>query len=87
MEVGSGVVRGMNRSILSTLVSLLGSCVLRLIWIYTYVAAHPSLVLVYISYPVSWTITGITHFLVANHLRRKFIRLYSPQPTATAEAQ
>lgn len=81
MEVGSGIVRGMNRSILSTLVSLLGSCVLRIIWIYTYVAAHPSLVLVYISYPVSWTITGLTHLLVANHLRRKFIRLYSPHPS------
>ena len=86
MEVGSGVVRGMNRSILSTLVSLLGSCVLRLIWIYTYVAAHPSLVLVYISYPVSWAITGIAHFLVGNHLRRKFIRLYSPQPSAEPTA-
>ena len=86
MDAGSGVVRGMNRSILSTLVSLLGSCVLRIIWIYTYVAAHPSLVLVYISYPVSWTITGLTHILVGNHLRRKFIRLYSPQPSAEPTA-
>lgn len=75
MDTGSGLVRGMNRSTVSTIVSLLGSCVLRIIWIYTVVAAHPSLVLVYLSYPISWTITGICHFIVTMHLKKKFVLL------------
>ena len=75
METGSGIVRGMNRSLLSTIVSLFGSCVLRIIWIYTVVAANQSLVLVYISYPMSWTVTALCHFLVAMRLKKKFVRL------------
>ena len=75
MDTGSGLVRGMNRSSISTIVSLLGSCVLRIIWIYTVVAAHPSLVLVYLSYPISWTITGLCHLTVTLSLKKKFVRL------------
>ena len=75
MDTGSGLVRGMNRSSVSAIVSLLGSCVLRIIWIYTVVAAHPSLVLVYLSYPISWTITGLCHFIVAMRLKNRIVRL------------
>ena len=79
MEVGSGVVRGMNRSILSTLVSLIGSCVLRIIWIYTVVKANQTLEMVYIAYPISWTLTAAVHFLVGMSLRKKFKQKYQDQ--------
>ena len=83
MEVGSGLVRGMNRSILSTTVSLIGSCVFRIVWIETVVKANPDLRLVYLSYPISWIITAICHFAVAMYLKRKFLKRYSaPQTTA-----
>ncbi|MBO4279446.1 MAG: MATE family efflux transporter [Spirochaetales bacterium] len=85
MDTGSGLVRGMNKSSISTIVSLLGSCVLRIIWIYTVVAAHPSLVLVYLSYPISWTITGLCHFIVAMSLKKKFVRLVG-EPAAEPAA-
>ena len=87
MEVGSGVVRGMNRSVLSTLVSLFGSCVLRIIWLFTVVKAHPTLEMVYVAYPISWTITALTHFFVGTRLRKRFIRLYQDPEDAQASQE
>lgn len=76
MDTGSGIVRGLNRSILSTVVTLMGSCVLRIIWIATVVHANPSLPLVYLSYPISWGVTGLCHLLVTIYVTKKMKRLY-----------
>ena len=74
MEVGSGVLRGLGRSTTSTLVSLIGSCVFRLIWIWTVVPAVGELWVVYLSYPISWALTALTHFIFSETIRRKCIR-------------
>lgn len=76
MDTGSGIVRGLNRSILSTVVTLLGSCALRILWIATVVRANPTLPLVYLSYPISWAVTGLCHLLVTIYVTRKMNRLY-----------
>jgi len=76
MDTGSGIVRGLNRSILSTVVTLMGSCVLRIIWIATVVHANPTLPLVYLSYPISWGVTGLCHLLVTIYVTKKMKRLY-----------
>ncbi|MBR0521381.1 MAG: hypothetical protein IJJ95_08620, partial [Spirochaetales bacterium] len=74
MDTGSGIVRGLNRSIMSTVVSLLGSCVLRIIWIMTIARIYPTLGMVYISYPISWTITGLCHFIVAMTVKNRMLK-------------
>ena len=76
MDTGSGIVRGLNRSILSTAVTLMGSCVLRIIWIETVVRANPTLPLIYLSYPITWAITGLCHFIVSMRVTRKMRTLY-----------
>lgn len=63
MEVGSGVMRGFGKSIAPMIVSLLGSCVFRIAWIYTIFEMNPTLTMLYISYPISWIVTGAVHFL------------------------
>ena len=73
MDTGSGIVRGLNRSIMSTVVSLMGSCVLRIVWIATVARAYPTLNMVYISYPISWGITGLCHFIVAMVVKKKML--------------
>ncbi len=65
MEVGCGAMRGLGKSITPTIVSLLGSCVFRVVWIYTAFAASPTLVTLYISYPISWILTAATHYIFA----------------------
>lgn len=74
MEVGSGVLRGLGKSVTSTVVSLIGSCVLRIVWIYTVFAANPTLESIYISYPISWGITAIIHFVCCTAVRTRMIK-------------
>ena len=61
MEVMVGGQRGMGMSVTPMVTSLLGSCVLRIVWIHTIFAAHHTLVMLYISYPISWLITFSVH--------------------------
>ena len=79
MEVGSGVLRGLGKSTLSTVISLLGSCVFRLLWIYFVFPLCPELWMVYLSYPISWALTALTHFTVSMIVRRRYMRAF-PEP-------
>lgn len=65
MDVGSGVLRGLGKSLRAMIISLVGSCVTRIIWIYTVFAADRTLEVLYSCYPLSWLLTALTHFTVA----------------------
>ncbi|MGM9645766.1 MAG: MATE family efflux transporter [Eubacteriales bacterium] len=65
MEVGSGVVRGLGKSTASTIISLVGSCIMRIVWIATVFRAHPTLGTIFISYPISWGLTAAVQFSFA----------------------
>ena len=71
MEVGSGVMRGLGRSITSMIVSLIGSCVFRILWIYTVFALFHTPAVLYLSYPISWGMTAATHFIFSFFTLRK----------------
>lgn len=71
MDVGSGFLRGMGKSLLSTVITLLGACVFRIVWIMLVFRAYPTLECVYISYPISWGLTAVTHFVVGQVVWRK----------------
>ena len=58
VEILSGALRGAGKTLLPTVFTLLGICVLRLAWLLGYVSAHPSLQLTVLSYPVTWVITS-----------------------------
>ncbi len=62
MEIGSGLLRGLGRSISSTVISLLGVCVFRVLWIQIVFPMFNSLQCIYISYPISWLLTGVVGF-------------------------
>ncbi len=71
MNMMSGVMRGHGFSVLPTVVTLLGVCAFRIIWVYTAFAWNPTLIFLYISYPVSWTLTCLTHYITYFALRKK----------------
>ena len=52
-----GQPRGVGYSLLPTITSLSGICLLRVVWLYTAFAASPTLDTLYLSYPVSWAAT------------------------------
>ena len=82
MDVLAGAMRGIGYSLLPTIVSLLGACAFRIVWIFTVFRAHRELRTLYISYPVSWIITAAAHllcFLLAWRKMRGARRSVSPE--------
>lgn len=63
MDVCCGSIRGLGYSMLPTIVSLTGACGLRILWLVTVFQWDRTLWILYLSYPVSWVITGAAHFL------------------------
>ena len=59
MEILPGTLRGMGKGVEPTVITLLGSCVLRVVWIKTVFARWPKLENVFLVYPISWIVTGI----------------------------
>lgn len=80
MDVGCGLMRGIGKSVTPMIVSLLGSCVFRIVWIYTVCPSFPDDIRVlYLSYPISWFLTAAVHFAMFFFCKRKIMR------TATTE--
>ncbi len=65
MDTMAGMIRGLGYSILPMIVSLLGACVLRIVWILTVcqLPAFHHIEFVYASYPVTWAITAAAHIV------------------------
>ena len=58
-----GVLRGMGYSIMPMIVTLIGACGLRVVWIMTVFLKFHSLKILYASYPISWTLTVSVHLV------------------------
>lgn len=77
MDVMVGAMRGLGQSILPMIVSLLGACGLRLLWVGTVFQMEQFHTIqgLYIAYPISWLITFLAHvgcyFMVRHHLEKK----------------
>lgn len=71
MDVMVGSIRGMGYSIMPMIVSLLGACGLRVVWIFTVFAYYRTPRILYISYPVTWIVTFLVHFVCFNIGYRK----------------
>lgn len=59
IEVFSGVLRGVGDAIRPSVITALGVCVFRLIWLATAFKISQTLFVLCLCYPVSWLITGI----------------------------
>ena len=82
MEVFVGCMRGMGSSMLPMVVTLVGVCGLRIVWIYTIFAAFHTPMVLYSSYPVTWILTGIVHFFCYLHVKRKLLEKAGQQEAA-----
>lgn len=63
MNLIVGSLRGLGCSIVPMIVSLLGACAFRILWINTVFVKYHSLKALYVSYPVSWIITFDCHVI------------------------
>ena len=63
VEVFSGVLRGMGDTLVPTLITVVGVCVLRILWCVIMVPRKPDIVTVSWSYPVTWVIASVAFIL------------------------
>lgn len=55
--------RGIGKSLVPTIMVILGSCVFRVIWIFTIFARIGTIVSLFLLYPISWAITAIAEII------------------------
>ena len=79
MDVQVGSMRGIGYNVLPMLVSLVGACVFRLVWLATVfqIPAYHRIETVYIVYPISWALTALAHGICFFFAYRKVVRTMS----------
>ena len=73
MDVMVGSIRGIGYSVLPMIVSLIGACGLRILWLKTFfmIDAFHTTRSIYITYPISWFLTIIAHVICYIIIRKK----------------
>lgn len=74
MEVLTGSMRAYNYGFLPMIVSLIGACGFRILWIYTVFEQYKTLEMLYVSYPISWFLTSLAHAICLIIVTRKVRR-------------
>ena len=85
MDTMVGSLRGIGYSVVPMVVSLLGSCVLRLGWVYTVFPLDPTPSNLFLSYPITWAITGAVHVVMYLVVRKRaFAKISGDGPSYLA---
>jgi putative MATE family efflux protein len=75
MNVYPGLTRGMGYSILPMLCTLVGACLMRIVWLVTVFRWYPTPNVLFICYPVTWALAGIgqviSFFYARKQVRKK----------------
>ncbi len=80
MDVMVGALRGIGYSIIPTIVSLVGVCGLRLVWIATVfqIPEYHTVTTIYLSYPITWIITILVNVICYFCVRKRAFAKVQP---------
>ena len=82
MDTMVGGLRGMGYSITPMIISLTAVCILRMIWIATIFQSIHTPVILYLSYPVSWTVAAIGNYVNYLYAMKKLDKMKAEEATA-----
>lgn len=75
MNVYPGLTRAMGYSVLPMLCTLIGACLMRIVWLVTFFAWHRTVLMLFVCYPVTWALAGLGQvgifFYARSRVRRK----------------
>lgn len=71
MDCSIAASRGLGKSLVPTIVVIMGSCIFRIIWVYTIFAHFGTISSLYMLYAFSWTITGMAEIIYFRHIYKK----------------
>lgn len=67
-EVSGAALRGIGHSLTPAIITIFGTCVLRLVWVYTVCRIYTQFEVLLLIYPLSWVVTGtamlVTYFVI-----------------------
>lgn len=82
MDNFAGTIRGAGESFMPMLLTILGTCVFRLVWLLGFVPSHHTLNMIMLGYPVTWILTCalfVAYYFRGGWLRRADRRTQSRQ--------
>ena len=82
MDTMVGGLRGMGYSITPMIISLTAVCILRMIWIATIFQSIHTPDILYLSYPVSWTVAAIGNYVNYLYAMKKLDKMKAEEATA-----
>ena len=82
MDCTIAASRGLGKTVVPTIIVIMGSCVFRVIWVYTIFAAIHTIPALYLLYPCSWTLTGIAEILYFVHCYKDAMAIFKQSATA-----
>ena len=74
MDCTIAASRGIGKSAVPTVIVILGSCVFRVIWVYTVFAHFQTIASLYLLYVFSWAITAVCEIVYFRRSYRSLIR-------------
>ena len=79
MSVLPGAIRGFGSSLPPSIISLLGACGIRIVWVFTIFRMFPTMTVLYLVHPITWVITNIAliiNFVIVYNIAKKRIKKY-----------
>ncbi len=76
MDCTIAACRGLGETVVPTILVVLGSCVFRVIWVYTIFAYFHTIPSLYLLYPFSWGLTAIAEIIYFVRIFKKAMRIY-----------
>lgn len=64
MDIGSGFLRSIGYSFRALIITFFGSCVFRIVWVFTVFEKFHDVRILYLAFPISWFITATILFVV-----------------------
>lgn len=82
MDVMTGALRGVGYSMLPMIISLMGACALRILWVATIFRLFPTIQCLMLSYPISWALTFLVLVACYAVILKKVLRQYTSEELA-----
>lgn len=76
MDAALASSRGLGETIIPTVIVIIGSCILRILWIYTVFGFFGTVLSLYLVFPVTWIITATAEFIYFAKLYRNIAKTF-----------
>lgn len=85
MDTTISASRGLGKTVVSTIIVIMGSCVFRVVWILTIFAKFRTITSIYLLYSCSWTITAIAEIIYFIYAYKKVTGNFTAENPAADE--